>query len=254
MQQLSLSYKNIIPVSDTDTLQLQKLYIALRQKENRVYSNDELLMLPDVNKHHVYRKEWRIRKYSCNRLLRYLKHKKKALRILEVGCGNGWLSNQLSRLDQVDVTGLDINIMELKQARCVFGHKSNLHFQQGDIRDCVLDKEKFDQIIFAASIQYFPSVSAIISRSELLLSNDGEIHILDSMFYTDLDVRHAKARSDAYFEKLGFPEMSGLYFHHTFSTLEKLNYRILSRPAVGLKNIFSVKRPFYWMVINPRTR
>ena len=249
MHQLNTLYKDIASTGNTDTRQLQHLYIAVRNKENRLYTDEELLMLPKVNKHHVHWQEWQIRQRSCNRLLRHLRDMNKPLRILEIGCGNGWLSNRLSEFDRANITGLDINITELNQARNVFGHNTNLHFLQGDIRDGTLDKEKFDVVIFAASIQYFSSISAIISKTVQLLNIDGEIHIMDSMFYSEPNVRNAKSRSDRYFNELGFPEMSDHYFHHALSKLQKFNYKILSRPATGLKRMFAGKTPFYWVVI-----
>ena len=249
MHQLNTPYRDITSTGDTDTRQLQRLYIAVRKKENRLYTDEELLMLPEVNSHHVHWQEWQIRKRSCNRLLRYLKNMNRPLRILEIGCGNGWLSNRLSEIDQADVTGLDINITELYQARNVFRHKTNLHFLQGDIRDGTLDKEKFDVIIFAASIQYFSSISVIISKTAQLLNIDGEIHIMDSMFYSEPNVHNAKSRSDTYFMELGFPEMSDHYFHHPLSKLQKFNYKVFSRPATGLRKMFADKTPFYWVVI-----
>jgi len=249
MHQLNTTYKDIASTGNTDTRQLQHLYIAVRNKENRLYTDEELLMLPEVNSRHVHWQEWQIRQRSCNRMLRHLKNMNKPLRILEIGCGNGWLSNRLSEIKQADITGLDINVTELYQARNVFGHKTNLHFLQGDIRDGMLDKEKFDVVIFAASIQYFSSVPAIICKIGQLLNLDGEIHIMDSMFYSELNVHNAKSRSDRYFNELGFPEMSDHYFHHVFSELQKFNCKILSRPATGLKKMFAGKTPFYWVVI-----
>ena len=249
MHQLSTAYRDITSTSDTDARYLQHLYISVRKKENRLYTDEELLVLPDVNNNHVHWHEWQIRKHSCNRLLRHLKNMNKPLRILEVGCGNGWLSNRLSEVDRADITGLDINIAELYQAHSVFGHKTNLHFLQGDIRDGELDKEKFDVVIFAASIQYFSSISAIIGKAVQLLNIDGEIHIMDSMFYSESNVHIAKSRSDKYFRDLGFPEMSDHYFHHPRSGLQNFNYKILSRPANGLRKMFADKTPFYWVVI-----
>ncbi|MEI9943399.1 MAG: hypothetical protein WDN26_04195 [Chitinophagaceae bacterium] len=47
---------------------------------------------------------------------------------------------------------------------------------------CLKDRQ-FDIIIFAAAIQYFPSLAGIINTALDLLKEDGEIHIIDSHFY-----------------------------------------------------------------------
>src|SRR5450755_3134227 len=87
----------------------EKKYITTRGLENRLYSDDELLRLPDIESEHTHYKEWQLRKKSSQRLMRYLAARKKALDILEIGCGNGWLSHQLAEIPGSRVTGLDIN-------------------------------------------------------------------------------------------------------------------------------------------------
>jgi len=64
-------------------------YILLRNKEGRIYSDKEIADLPEIDKGHQHYHEWRIRKDTSDRLIKYLINKKKALEILEVGCGNG---------------------------------------------------------------------------------------------------------------------------------------------------------------------
>ena len=76
--------------------EFEQLYVDLRSNEQRIYSDEEVAWLPDVDEDHVHKKEWQIRKVSAEKLVQYLKHKKRPLKILEVGCGNGWLSCQLS--------------------------------------------------------------------------------------------------------------------------------------------------------------
>ena len=72
--------------------EFEQLYIKLRNQEKRIYEDEEVAWLPDVSEDNIHKKEWRIRKASCQKLTHYLSSKKRALKILEVGCGNGWLS------------------------------------------------------------------------------------------------------------------------------------------------------------------
>ena len=64
--------------------------------------------------------------------------------------------------NRAKVTGMDINTVELTQARKVFAKVTNLKFSEGDIRSGILGDEKFDLIVFAASIQYFESLKEIL--------------------------------------------------------------------------------------------
>ena len=77
------------------------LYIALRNAEKRMYSDEALKQLPEVEENNLHRTEWKMRRQTCNRLIEYVKKKSRPLNILEVGCGNGWLSNQLAKVSIV---------------------------------------------------------------------------------------------------------------------------------------------------------
>jgi 2-polyprenyl-3-methyl-5-hydroxy-6-metoxy-1,4-benzoquinol methylase len=96
------------------------LYIDMRNKEKRFLSDCKVMFLPDIDENHVHYKEWRIRKQSSQRLIDYLKTKNKPLNILEVGCGNGWLSAKLHTISGAKVTGIDVNEPEIQQAQRVF--------------------------------------------------------------------------------------------------------------------------------------
>ncbi|HEY4209821.1 MAG TPA: class I SAM-dependent methyltransferase, partial [Puia sp.] len=129
----------------------EKAYIVTRSLEGRLYTDEELIRLPDLPEAHPHYKEWRLRKASGQRLLRYLARKKRSLEILEIGCGNGWLSHLMSDIRGAEVTGLDINFTELQQAARVFNDAPNLNFIHGDIRSGILEDRLFDCIVLAST-------------------------------------------------------------------------------------------------------
>ena len=230
----------------------EETYLALRRKEGRIYSDDEVRWLPTVDPSHPYFAEWQIRKRSCNKLRRYLRNKKQSLKILEVGCGNGWLCSQLSKIEDSNVTGIDINKTELLQAQRIFGKIGNLEFLTGEIADERIQSRKFDIIIFAASIQYFPSLDETISHCLQMLNANGEIHILDSHFYSDSESASARNRSEEYFQLMGFSEMTQHYFHHEVEQLKNYNLKTLYNPS-WMRRIFRIdKNPFPWVCIMKR--
>src|SRR5215218_10047902 len=104
----------------------EQAYISLRGKEGRIYSDEQVSELPQVTDDHLYKKEWDVRKASCKRLIEYLQKKEGPLKILEIGCGNGWLANQLATLEGASVKGVDINWIELDQAARVFADVKTL--------------------------------------------------------------------------------------------------------------------------------
>lgn len=224
-------------------------YYLLRKKEQRIYTDAELLCLPFVQAQHPHFKEWQIRKRSGRRLVKYLQQKNTPLKILEVGCGNGWLSAQLAAIENTEVTGIDINDEELEQAQRVFGTKQNLQFIFGDLREDVLQDNIFDIIIFAASLQYFPSLKEIVNRAVKQLTLQGEIHIVDTHFYTAGEAEAAKQRTEKYFASVGFETMANFYFHHSMNELERFNHKFLYNPSAFLSRFNKNKNPFHHVII-----
>jgi len=223
-------------------------YFQVRAREGRIYQDREVALLPRVEPNDPNKKEWKVRSRSASRLHRYLARKKKPLSVLEVGCGNGWLSALLAQTKDSTVTGVDIHQVELEQAKRVFGNRQNLQFRYGsleifDAREC-----SFDIIVFAASIQYFPNLPAVLQTALELLTPEGEIHILDTPFYGEGEVEGARQRSRAYFQKLGEEAMAAYYFHHSYPQLQsfRVEYRVDPR---SLRNRIWKRDPFPWLCI-----
>lgn len=249
MNMLRIAEKNITLLSQSakSTNDFEQLYIQVRKKENRLYTDEEVALLPAVKKSNIHYKEWLIRQRSCNRLLTYLKRKNKPLKILEVGCGNGWLSSKLAEVKNSSVIGLDINLTEIKQAEEVF-NKPNLLFLYAAIENNQLPKDIFDVIVFAASIQYFSDFKKVIESALPLLNFSGEIHILDTNFYNVKNVEAAKARTAAYYNAIGFSSMSKYYFHHLWQHVRPFSHTVLNNPGYFINNILKNKI-FPWIKI-----
>jgi ubiquinone/menaquinone biosynthesis C-methylase UbiE len=232
----------------------EERYIALRSKEQWLSSDEELAVLPAVSPSHPHYREWNIRQRSAQKLVQYLQIKQTPLRILEAGCGNGWLAHLLAGVPGCTVTGIDINNTELLQAKRVFGKQANLIFSTGDIRQGIVKKARYDIIIFAASIQYFQWLGEIVHAAFDVLAPGGEVHILDSPVYYPGEKKEAEDRSAAYFRQQGFPEMTEHYFHHTKNELGPFNYKYLYNPYSWKQQLLPAlitgpKNPFPWICI-----
>ena len=224
------------------------IYLNVRKKEGRVYSDAMVKHLPYLSKNHIHYREWKFRQKSFERFIKYLSKKKNNQKILDLGCGNGWFSNSIAtHVPSTEVIGLDINEYELKQASRIF-YKDNLKFAFADIFELeypVLENE-FDLIVLNASLQYFPDCKALWTVLKTFLKSNGEIHILDSPFYNKEDIQSAKQRTIDYYTKLGFPEMIENYFHHSRQCVKE--FEVMYTPA----NILTKKMlriddsPFYW--------
>ena len=245
---VNIAYHNREPGNEQESNSVfEDLYIDVRRQEKRVYSDCQLMFLPDIDPSHIHYKEWQTRKHSSQKLINYLSKKNKPLNILEVGCGNGWLSSKLSAIKNTEVIGLDINHIEIRQAQRVF-KKDNLEFVCDSFSPELFDGVKFDIVLFAASIQYFPSVKSVLQNAFKCLAAKGEIHIMDTPFYNPRDIDSAIQRAKEYFAVLDCPEMAAYYFYHSLSKLKQFNYKILANPA-GILNRISKKDVFYWISV-----
>lgn len=226
------------------TNSFEKNYIRLREKEGRLYPAEIIVNLPFIPEDHQHAAEWKLRQESCRRILKYLEEKNIPLKILEVGCGNGWLSHKLAIISNSRVTGIDINTTELAQAKLLF-RQENLRFIHGDLYDPAISG-KYDIIVFAASLQYFDGVKQTINDAMKLLTTGGEIHITDTHFYEPGKVPGAKERTEKYFREKGIPNMEASYFHHTYNELAGFNYQVLYKPS-RFWQFFFPQNPFPWI-------
>ena len=228
------------------------LYLSVREKEGRLYSDEMLAQLPSISGGHPLAKEWRARSASVARLTRYLSRQPKPLSILDLGCGNGWLSNLLHQSGHC-VIGMDQNHHELKQAARVFSQKAGLSFLEADVFAAPFAAESFDVILLASVIQYFRDLTALLSTLLRYLKPQGEIHIMDSPLYSNADRDRAAHRSHQYYAALGFPQMAEHYFHHRTSDLSVLRPKTLyqGRPlALQMSQLLGrVDSPFPWIMI-----
>ncbi len=232
--------------------EFESIYLKVREKEKRIYSDEELLNLPFASVSNPHKKEWNLRAKSFQRFRKYLQSKELKLNILDLGCGNGWFCGQLSRSFTHNFYCVDINLTELTQAQRVF-NSDNLKFIYADIFKSEFPNVFFDVIIINAAIQYFTDLKTLVDRCLELLKENGEVHIIDSPVYTPAEVVNARQRTKEYYSSMSFREMAENYHHHSWDVLTGYNYNILYAPhsiTGRLKRLFSIKdSPFPWIKI-----
>jgi 2-polyprenyl-3-methyl-5-hydroxy-6-metoxy-1,4-benzoquinol methylase/glycosyltransferase involved in cell wall biosynthesis len=107
-------------------------------------------------------------------------------RILDVGCGSGWLSEYFARLGY-DVTGIDISpdlidIANQRLAKQAFpvDHETELHcrFKVHDIESAAL-AETFDAVVCYDSLHHFEDEHAVIRNLSAMTKYGGVVFILE---------------------------------------------------------------------------
>ncbi len=228
-------------------------YINARKSEGRLYPDEIVRELPWIPADHPQNQEWRLRQRNVEQLLVHL-DEKKANSILDLGCGNGWLTHQLLHSGGAGfVLGLDVNATELEQAQSLFGNKG-CQFAYGDIFKAKLKQAPFDAIVLASCAQYFPNLEALLNRLAKLLAPAGEIHLLDTPIYDTDAVAEARERTLQYYEAEGKQAMQSFYHHHDWSNLSAFNYELKYNPTTLLNRIRrklgQSLSPFPWLIIS----
>lgn len=221
-------------------------YLRVREREGRILPDQVVADLPIVPDDHPHVAEWRLRADSAERLIRYLRELGRALKIVELGCGNGWLSSQLARLEGSSVVGVDNNALEIEQARRVFGRQDNLTFARADMVEDELPIDRPDIVVMAAALQYVSAPGQFLVRIARAMAPHGELHVLDTRIYESVDVPAARERSRNYYESVGVPQMASHYHHHDWAGLGPLPFDVLYRPdeAAALE---PGRSPFPWL-------
>lgn len=182
-----------------------------------------------------------------------LEEKQEISAILEIGCGNGWLSNHLARHFPVaQVLGVDICEKELLQGQEIFNDQHNLHFCYADVHTCSLPNKFFDIILLAGVMPYIQNLNLLFVRLFESLSGLGEIHIVDSPIYNNNEVERARARSTKYFDKNKMPDMKQYFYSHGWKSIDPFHYQVLYNPTTVVqraKRFLNGDSPFPWISI-----
>jgi len=217
--------------------EFEEAYVDIRTKEGRMYDDEIVKELPFV----PGSREWRIRANSAKKLVKQLR-KENCRSLIEIGCGNGWLTNYIQKELNIEVCGIDIEKIELGQAtRCA---KGNAVFAYADIFS--LKGLKADVVLLASCVQYFQNIFELLQH----LKHIGTIHIIDSPFYKKGETQKARERSHAYFLSKDAVGMNNFYFHHELDALEIFDPIFLYRPG-PFDKIFNASSPFPWIRIAP---
>lgn len=239
----------------------ERCYLEVRSREGRILRDEEVLLLPNTLESNPYAREWAMRRRSFSRLERYLARRSrgKYIRILDLGCGNGWMANRLAGREGREVWAVDLNAQELRQGARLFG-RGNLHFVYADLaspngirEDSVMPfrDKRFDFVILAASAQYFPDFPALISILRSILKPSGEIHITDSPFYgNEAERAAARQRTLEYYARVGVPEMADYYYHHLLRDAKDAGAKNLNNQLIiKILQKMGLLTPFPWLVL-----
>ncbi len=101
-------------------------------------------------------------------------------RILDMGCGPGYLSAALAGHFHAHLTGIDIDAAAIAHARSTFSARPELEFQQADGNTVSFDDARFDLITFLDTLYFTGSpekLCALLERCLAWLTPGGRLAI-----------------------------------------------------------------------------
>lgn len=157
-------------------------------------------------------------------------------RILDVGCGSGYLTAQLAREDPTrTVRGVDINERSIAVAS---QRKSPAEFAVGDLFSLEID-EPYDVVLFADVIEHFEDDVRVLGQAERFLRDDGRVLVSVPAFewlwgphdeHNDHERRYTKASLSAVASDAGYRVERARYTNLGPLPVYLLYQRLLERP------------------------
>ena len=161
-------------------------------------------------------------------------------KILDVGCGNGRLGEELKR--DVDYLGVDSSSNLIDIAKKKYKYNKNYKFHVLDIFELDKLKEKYDYIFLVAVIQHIPSKELrvkVLNKIKSTLKENGEI-IISVWNLVDNKKYKKQLKKSKYLNFLKGLDQRDLLFYWKNSQGEKLSLRYYHAfTAKELKKLFA---------------
>ncbi|HEY4125736.1 MAG TPA: class I SAM-dependent methyltransferase [Rhizomicrobium sp.] len=172
------------------TVQFLADYAQHRAAEGRGYSGNALRALPYLAAG-PFAKQWAVRARSFDAFVKTVVHPMVAVRgrpleVLDLGAGNGWLSQRIARMGHGavavdirddDVDGLGAAAEFLRDAPGLFERIV------ASFNDLPLESGRFDIVLFNASLHYAKDLASVLREATRVTRSTGVVVILDSPFY-----------------------------------------------------------------------
>lgn len=244
-------WRFLLPESEAHYARFIRDYETIRAAEGRGGNSDKYyraLPFKDLSGHH--KADWRIRARSFNVLVNKVLTRLQAplerpLKVLDLGAGNGWLSNRLAA--QGDrVFAVDLLINDLDGLGAWKNYEHTFTPMQAEFNHLPIADHFADAVIFNASFHYSENYAQTLKEALRVLSPKGSIVILDSPLYrrAESGQQMVQEREAQFKQKYGFPS-------DNLQSENYLTYGRLKELAQPLNIHWKFITPFYglgWML------
>lgn len=156
-------------------------------------------------------------------------------RVLEVGCGNGVLSSYLAKKHGWNVTGIDIDPDQIKNAKKIHEENDSLKFVEADATELPYENNEFDLTLSFDVLHHIPSWDMAIKEINRVLRPEG-LYIMNDLAsrYFHQAIRSLLGR---YMSVFTVDELINYLKHYKFDILyeKKLNAVFLYNVSIVCK-------------------
>lgn len=167
--------------------------------------------LPYVDPSDRYKSDWDLRARSYQTFLRQIIVPQEAaasagLKILDLGAGNGWLSNRLARRDH-QLAAVDLRVGKLDGLGAVVHYNQPILAVQAEF-DCLpFEDGLFDLVVYNASLHYSEVYRTTLQEALRVLAGSGWLAVVDTPYYHDpgSGIAMVREREERFAALYGFP-------------------------------------------------
>lgn len=187
--------------------------------------------------------DWHIRAKSFDAFLEHgivpMEKTKRALQILDLGAGNGWLSNRLA-LRGHQVAAVDLMVNDFDGLGCHRFYESTFLPVQAEFDHLPFLENSADVILFNASLHYSVNIEQTLKEALRVLNPPGSLAIIDSPVYHDASsgAQMVSERETQFQKQYGFAS-------NNLQSENYLTYARLSELANDLCLDWKIITPFY---------
>jgi ubiquinone/menaquinone biosynthesis C-methylase UbiE len=217
-------WRFLLPEREETYARFIRDYEAVRRFEGRGSADESYYQtLP----YHPTR-DWKIRAASFDAFIKQvlvpIENTGKHLRIVDMGAGNGWLSNRLTSRGH-EVASIDLTVNDFDGLGCHRFYESTFTLVQAEFDYLPFPNRSVDMILFNASLHYTVNYEQTLLETSRALNADGKLVVLDSPIYRDAGSgsRMVREREEQFTKRYGFPSnhlQSENYL--TYSRLQEL--------------------------------
>ncbi len=162
-----------------------------------------------------------------------------SLCVLDLGAGNGWLSNRLAGMG-CRVAAVDLSTNDFDGLGCWRHYETSFTPVQAEFDHLPFQDRLADLVVFNASLHYSTSFLLTLREARRVLTPTGRLFILDSPIYHDpaSGRQMVREREEQFKKKYGFPS-------NAMKSENYLTYARLRELGEALKIEWKLHTPFY---------